>query len=127
MSIVRQGSRFVMVGGCLVIVDWAVFVLLTAVGLATIPANVASRAVGAVLGFWANGHVTFGQPGAPRLGLSRFVRYVVVWVSMTALSTLLVTLVADQLTLQMAWLAKPVVEAALALVSFFLSRHWVYR
>lgn len=127
MTIVRQGASFVVVGICLILVDWAVFVLLTALGLATIPANVASRAAGALLGFWLNGHVTFGKPGAPRLGMTRFVRYVAVWVTMTVLSTLLVALVADGLTLQMAWLAKPVVEACLALVSFLLSRHWVYR
>jgi len=28
--------------------------------------------------------------------------------------------------LRVAWVAKPVVEAILAVVSFFISRHWVY-
>ena len=32
-----------------------------------------------------------------------------------------------KLGLQMAWLAKPLVEACLAVVSFVVSRHWVYR
>jgi len=127
MNVLRQSVSFVMVGGCLVLVDWAVFVLLTALGLATVPANVASRAVGAVLGFCVNGYVTFGDRTTPRLGLRRFARYVAMWVTMTCLSSLLVALVADELTLQMAWLAKPVVEAGLAVASFLLSRHWVYR
>jgi hypothetical protein len=46
---------------------------------------------------------------------------------LTALSTVLVTVVAARLGLQMAWLAKPLVEACLAVVSFLVSRHWVYR
>ncbi|HEX7342237.1 MAG TPA: GtrA family protein [Rhodanobacteraceae bacterium] len=127
MIIARQGSRFVAVGVGLVIIDWLVFVVLTLSGLATIPSNVCSRAVGALLGFWANGHVTFGEPDQPRLGLRRFVRYAAAWITMTFLSTLLVALVADRLTLELAWLAKPLVEAGLAVVSFFVSRHWVYR
>jgi hypothetical protein len=45
---------------------------------------------------------------------------------LTLLSTALVAALADRLNLQIAWLAKPVVEAGLAVVSFFISRHWVY-
>lgn len=127
MSLVRQGASFVAVGIGLIVVDWLVFVLLTALGLATPLANVASRVVGALIGFWVNGHVTFNERAAPRVGLRRFVRYAVLWTAMTALSTVLVTLVADQLTLHLAWVAKPLVEGALASVSFFVSRHWVYR
>lgn len=127
MSLMRQGVSFVMVGACLILADWGVFVLLTALGMPTVPANVASRAVGALLGFWANGHVTFGERDAPRLGLHRFVRYVFLWIAMTVVSSLLVALVADELALEMAWLVKPVVEASLAVASFLLSRHWVYR
>ncbi len=127
MTLMRQGVSFIVVGGCLVIVDWAVFVLLTASGVATVPANVASRAVGALLGFCANGWFTFRDTRAPRLGLRRFARYAVMWVVMTGASSLLVALVADHLSLQVAWLAKPVVEGCLAVVSFLLSRHWVYR
>jgi len=49
-----------------------------------------------------------------------------VWTVLTLLSTVLVATLADHLSLQAAWLAKPVVEAGLAVVSFFISRHWVY-
>ncbi|HEX7731997.1 MAG TPA: GtrA family protein [Rhodanobacter sp.] len=127
MSIARQGISFLLVGGCLVVADWAVFVALTALGTPPPVANVAGRVVGALLGFWANGRVTFGTPGDARLGRRRFTRFIVVWAILTLLSTYLVTVVADYLGLQMAWLAKPLVEAGLAVVSFFLSRHWVYR
>lgn len=127
MSIVQQGSRFLFIGGCLVLVDWGVFVLLTAVGVDTSVANVCGRVVGALLGFVANGRITFGSPGAPRLGRRHFGRFVLLWLAMTLLSTWLVSGVAAQLSLQMAWLGKPLVEGVLASVSFIVSRHWVYR
>lgn len=127
MSIARQGVSFLLVGGCLVAVDWAAFVALTALGVDPPVANVAGRIVGALLGFWANGWVTFGTPGVARFGRHRLMRFGIVWIVLTVLSTYLVTVVADYLGLQMAWLAKPMVEAGLAGISFFLSRHWVYR
>ena len=46
---------------------------------------------------------------------------------MTAISTVLVALVETHLGLHWAWLAKPVVEAGLAVANFFLLRHLVYR
>jgi len=127
MSIARQGVSFLVVGCCLIVLDWAVFVGLTALGLMPISANVAGRVAGALVGFWANGRVTFSVPGSPRLGRRRFARYLVLWVILTLLSTVLVTLLAEQLSLEVAWLAKPVVEGGLAVLSFLVSRHWVYR
>jgi len=38
-----------------------------------------------------------------------------------------VALCVDALGLRLAWLAKPVVEGVLAVLSFFLGRHVVYR
>jgi putative flippase GtrA len=127
MRLVRQGLSFVAIGGCLVAIDWFVFVALTALGVGPIAANLAGRMVGAVLGFWANGRITFGDTNAPRVGYRRFVRYVLLWLSLTFVSTSLMILCAEYLGLQLTWLAKPMVEVVLALVSFFVSRHWVYR
>lgn len=127
MSITRQGFSFVAVGCCLVAIDWMVFVGLTAAGVAPVSANIAGRFVGALLGFWGNGWITFGARGAPRLGRHRFARFAVSWIVVTLLSTALVTLLASRLSLQAAWIAKPLVEGSLAIVSFFVSRHWVYR
>ena len=126
-SIARQGVSFIIVGCCLIALDWAVFVALTALGIAPVLANIVGRAAGALVGFWANGRITFSVPGSPRLGRHCLVRYVVLWAALTLLSTVLVTLLADQLSLEIAWLAKPLVEAGMALLSFFFSRHWVYR
>lgn len=127
MNLARQGVSFLLVGLGLVTADWAVFVVLTALGTPAAMANVLGRVTGALLGFWANGRYTFGAPGAARLGPHRFLRFLVVWLPLTLLSTVLVTVVVARLGMQMAWLAKPLVEAGLAVVSFLVSRHWVYR
>lgn len=122
-----QGASFVLVGGALVLVDWSVFVALSALGIMPIFANVAGRLVGALLGFWLNGHITFAHGGTPRLGRGRFMRYGSLWAALTALSTLSVVLLTHFLGLQFAWLVKPVVEVCMAALSFLVSRHWVYR
>lgn len=127
MNIARQSVSFIIVGSCLIILDWAVFVALTAQGMMPFAANIAGRVAGALVGFWANGRITFSVPGSPRLGRCRFVRYLILWLLLTSLSTVLVTMLADQPSLETAWLAKPLVETGMAVLSFFVSRHWVYR
>jgi len=126
MSLLRQGSQFVVIGLLQLLIDWSVFVAATAAGMPTIPANVLGRVCGALLGFWLNGRITFASDGA-RLGWQRFGRFMAMWIVLTLLSTWLVALCADALGLRLAWLAKPVVEGVLAVVSFFLGRHVVYR
>lgn len=126
MNIARQGLSFVLVGCGLVLVDWAIFVALSALGLPAAWANVLGRVAGALVGFAANGGITFRRAGAPRYGAHRFARFLALWVALTLLSTVLVTALAEHSSLEIAWLAKPVVEAGLAVMSFFVSRHWVY-
>lgn len=127
MALIRQGFWFVLIGGLQVLADWAAFVALTAAGLDVVTSNVAARAAGASLGFWLNGKITFAQAGEQRLGGRRFARYLLAWVAFTLLSTWLIASVASQFSLQYAWLAKPVVEGALALLSFLTARYWIYR
>jgi len=127
MSLLKQGPRFVLVGLAQLALDWLVFVATTAGGMPVAPGNLAGRVCGALLGFWLHGRWTFAEPGQPRLGWTRLLRFAVVWLALTAASTLLVSVIADSLGLSQAWLAKPLVEAALAVVGFFLWRHAVYR
>jgi putative flippase GtrA len=127
MTLLRQGRWFLLAGAAQLVLDWAVFVGLTALGVPPAPANLVGRIAGASLGFWLNGRVTFATPDAPRLGGRRFMRFAIVWLLLTAVSTALVTAIAGSLGLGQAWLAKPLVEGMLAVVSFFLYRHWVYR
>ena len=68
MSLIRQGSRFILIGLVQLGVDWAVFVGATALGVPTVPANVLGRVCGMLLGFWLNGRYTFAADGDHRLG-----------------------------------------------------------
>jgi len=125
--IARQGASFVLAGALQLMLDWVVFVALTALGMAPAPANLAGRVCGALLGFWFNGRYTFAGRDGARLGWRRFLRFAAIWLVLTAVSTATVAWVAAQLGLQQAWLAKPLVEGALAAVAFFLWRQVVYR
>ena len=123
----RQGGSFIAVGLAQLLLDWLVFVGLTALGVPAASGNLAGRISGALLGFWLNGRVTFARDGNARLGWWRFAKFLLVWVPLTVVSTLAVTWVAISLGLAHAWLAKPLVEGVLAVVAFFLWRHVVYR
>ncbi|WP_313400485.1 GtrA family protein [Stenotrophomonas sp.] len=127
MSLLRQGSQYIIFGLLQLALDWGVFVLATALGVPVAPGNLVGRISGALLGFWLNGRYTFADQGRQRHGWRRFVRFAVWWLLMTAASTWLISWVAGSLGLGHAWLAKPLVEGGLAAVSFFLLRHVVYR
>ena len=127
MSLLRQGSQYIIFGLLQLALDWGVFVLATALGVPVAPGNLIGRVSGALLGFWLNGRYTFADQGQQRHGWKRFMRFAVLWLLMTAASTWLISWVAGSLGLGHAWLAKPLVEGGLAAVSFFLLRHVVYR
>ncbi|MCD9085793.1 GtrA family protein [Stenotrophomonas sp. SY1] len=127
MSLLRQGSQYIAIGLLQLLLDWTLFVITSAAGLPVAPANLLGRVSGALLGFWLNGRHTFATQGQQRHGWKRFIRFSIWWLAMTAISTWLIAITADTLGLRYAWLAKPVVEAGLAFVSFFLLRHLVYR
>jgi len=120
----RQGTVFVLVGLGQLALDTAVFVASTAFGFPVIAGNLLGRVCGASLGFWLNGRYTFGKQ---RLDWMHALRFAIVWLLLTALSTFLVALAASRLGLHDAWLAKPLVEAGIAVLSFFLWKHVVYR
>ncbi|MEG0183941.1 MAG: GtrA family protein [Stenotrophomonas sp.] len=127
MTLLRQGSSYIVIGLVQLLLDWLVFVGSTALGLPVVPANIAGRVAGMLLGFWLNGRYTFAAAGQHRLGWRRFARFLPLWLLLTAASTVLVSAADHTLGLQYAWLAKPLVEGGLALVSFLLLRHVVYR
>lgn len=128
MSLLRQGSAYIIIGLLQLLLDWLVFVALTAAGVPVAPGNIAGRVAGMLLGFWLNGRVTFADAqGRQRLGWRRFARFLPLWLLLTAASTLLVSTAHHALGLQYAWLTKPLVEGGLACVSFVLLRYVVYR
>ncbi len=123
----RQLVLFGVVGGLQLLLDWGLFVALTALGAPVAPANVAARVAGAMLGFWMNGRVTFVRPGQPALVGRPLARFVAFWLATTAVSTLGVYWLDDQQGRAAAWLGKPLLDAGLAVLGFFAGRHWIYR
>jgi len=125
-TLARHGSRYIAVGAVQLLLDWAVFVALSASGVLVEPANIVGRISGAALGFWANGRFTFaGEDTA--VGRRQFARFAVMWLATTAISTWAVGHIDDTVGLRWAWLAKPAIDVAVSAIGFVLSRHWVYR
>lgn len=122
-----QGAKFAGVGGVLILVDWLTFVLLTRLGVDTMTANLCGRLIGAVTGFFLNGILTFGGKDGANLGWVRLLRFVLAWIGMTILSTACVVAVDRYLGLAAAWIAKPAIDASLAVLGFVVSRYWIYR
>jgi len=121
---------FVLVGGFQYLLDAALFGILITNGLGTIPANVSSRATAAVTGFLLNRYVTFSRrDDTVQLFSASLVRFVLLWVCMTVLSTGLIEslgrIAGDSETQRIIY--KLGVEAILAVVSFLVSRYWVFR
>lgn len=126
--LVREGFGFVVIGGAQLLLDWLCFVLLSAVGIPVVPANVAGRAAGAALGFWLNGAYTFADPdGSCKLGRTQLLKFFAGWGLVAALSTLFVWMLAHLHGLQLAWIGKPVVDGVLAVFGFLLSKYWIFR
>lgn len=126
MSLLRQSRSYLFIGGVQWLLDWAVMVALSQAGIPVRQANVAGRVCGALLGYWMNGKFTFACEHTT-LGPVQLRRFALMWLGTTLVSTWAIGQVDDVLGLRWAWLAKPLVEAALAAFGFTLSRHWVYR
>jgi putative flippase GtrA len=123
----RQGASYVVVGLLALGVDWSCFVALTWCGLATALANFLARLSGAGIAYLLNGMYTFRDGGGSRLGWRRFLKFAIAWGVVTVISTLAMLAIEHKLGLNWAWLAKPIVEVALAGVSFLAYRHWIYK
>jgi putative flippase GtrA len=123
----RQAMLFLAVGAAQLVLDTGVFVLLTSLGLPLAPGNILGRIAGASLGYWLNGRYTFARGGVPQLQRRHLGRFVLAWSALTLLSTLLLSQVEAVAGLSGSWLAKPLVEALMAMIGFVLWRHWVYR
>jgi putative flippase GtrA len=126
-GIAMEGVSYGVIGGLLLVLDWAVFVLLSRAGMDAAAANICGRIVGALAGFILNGTVTFRRSGSASLTWSKLLRFVIAWIGITLLSTLVVGGVDARYGLHVAWIAKPIVDGCLALLGFVVSRHWIYK
>lgn len=119
----RQLAFYLVIGIAQLVVDWLCFVLLTAWGMPVAPANVIARVCAAVLGFTANGTVTFKS----RLRPAQLGRFVTAWIPLTLANTLVVSALGAIGGLHLAWLIKPLVDALTAAAGFVVARHWIFR
>lgn len=126
MSVLRQGRHYLLIGILQMLLDWAVMVALSHLGLSIALANVTGRISGALLGYWLNGRVTFSGD-EHHMGHKQFARFGLMWVGFTLLSTLALQNIDQYVGRGWAWTAKPVVEVVLGACGFVLSRHWIYR
>lgn len=123
----KQGVSYGVVGVLALLVDWSCFVALTWCGVATVLANLLARVSGAGIAYMLNGMFTFRDHHGSRLGWRRFAKFASSWIVVTAISTLAMQAIQAKAGMQWAWLAKPVVEVALAGISFLAYRHWIYK
>lgn len=123
----HQGSAYQFFGLVQLLLDTAVFVLLTSLGVAVVPANIAGRIVGACLGFMLNGRVTFGTPGADGINRHAFARFVLLWMLLTMLGSGMLHMVQARFGIVETWYAKPLVEALLAVLGFAGLKFFVFR
>jgi putative flippase GtrA len=126
----RQPVLFVLVGGFQYLLDITLFGILITFGLATFPSNVTSRAIAAASGFLLNRYLTFGKRNDTAKHFSAsLIRFLVFFAIMTVLSTglilILERLAGDNDSQRIMY--KLGVEAVLAVISFFISRNWVFR
>lgn len=127
-ELARQLVLYGIVGGAQLLLDYLVFVGLTAAGIGIVPSNLIARVTGAILGYLLNRRITFarGVPGGRRES-AMMLRFVVVWSLLTLLGTLGLGWLGSMASLQWVWVAKPVTDAFLAVLGFLMSRYWIYK
>lgn len=126
MTLRRHAKHYLLIGFVQWLVDWGVMVGLSHLGLRIGYANIAGRISGALLGFWANGKITFAGADTA-VGRRQLLRFLAMWLVLTFASTWAIEHIDDVLGRKWAWLAKPLVEVALGVVGFLMSRHWIYK
>jgi len=124
----RHALGYGVFGVLQLVIDWACFVGLTAVGVPTPVANPIARAVGALFGYLGNGRYTFRDAeGRSRVGGASLRRFIALWLALTVVSTAAMWGIETGGSLKLAWAAKPVVDVLLAGVAFLITRAWVFR
>src|SRR3546814_3424139 len=90
-------------------------VALSHFGMGIGTANVAGRISGALLGYWANGKLTFAGDDTA-IGRTQLLRFLAMWLVTTAISTWSMTHIAEIFGRGWAWLAKPGIEVVLGIL-----------
>lgn len=117
---------FVLVGGLQALLDTLVFIGLGALGVPVFAANAIGRLAGACLGFFVNGRVTFASADGHGLDSGALLRFIATWVVLTTVGGVLLVQVEQGFGLTGTWLAKPLVEALLAVFGFLAMKYFVF-
>lgn len=128
VSTVRQIILFGFIGVTQLMTDALIFYLLMKISTPPWIANSTSRLLALFLGFLLNGTFTFRRSkNSSAVNKKSFFRLLILWSILTFVSSEFMTM-ASRVTTDMRLLAiKLSVEFALAFVSFFISKAWVYR
>ncbi|MDR1529062.1 MAG: GtrA family protein [Burkholderiales bacterium] len=127
MNLMKQGASYFVIGLIQLLFDWLTFVALSWFGVPVYMANIIGRIVGALLGFWLNGKLTFHILTGGMLSGKSLTRFLVLWILTTIISTLAVGFADSLKGLYLAWLIKPIIDTLLAVCGFLISKYWVYR
>jgi putative flippase GtrA len=112
------------------LLDAALYGILLSVGMSIPLANVLSRGAAASGGFLANRYLTFSKRSDTLASFrASLMRFVILWILMTVISTGLMILLSRVWgsELDVLVVGKLIVEAVLAVISFLISKFWVYR
>jgi putative flippase GtrA len=123
----RSGVRFLIAGLTQLALDWGLYVALTRAGVPVAIANPVARLCVVCFGFWLHGVYTFAGAGGRNLGWAQFARYAPTWIALTTIGTVTLAAIESRYGLRVTWLAKPAIEAVLALASYAALRQWVFR
>ena len=126
MSLRKHVGGYTAIGLLQWLVEYALMLALSEWVMAVAPANVIGRVCGAVLGFWLNGKFTFAGDET-HVGRVALMRFVLMWLALTAFNTWMVHAIDVHAGLRMAQMLKPLADLACGAIGFVLSRHWVYK
>ena len=127
LKLSHQLLAYAVIGALQWLLDTAVMVGSSHLGLQVGLATVAGRISGAMLGYGLNGRYTFAQGARNTLGGASLRRFIAYWLLATAASALVLASIDQHFGLRASWLCKPLVDMAFALISFLAARHWIYR
>ena len=124
----RQVILFGFIGVTQLVTDSLIFYLLIKLSVPPWIANSTSRLLAFLLGFVLNGTFTFRRSeGLSAVSKKSFVRLLILWIVLTSVSSELMTIASQHAADMRLLMVKFSVEFALAFVSFFISKTWVYR
>lgn len=119
--------KYFIVGGAQFVLDVTLFVIFSFFGVNLVIANVASRFLAAVLGYFLNRRYTFGGMRAGTSERKTVLRYWFFWGCMTLVSTHLIKILLSCCShYGLSFSVKIPIELALCVVGYIVSKLWVF-